>query len=59
MEKSLYVKRNYEESVCQEEKSLFLRRIGQFAYLSGRKDLVTQKKEIYLSKRRDCSKEIE
>ena len=34
------------------------RRIGQFVYLSDKKELVTQKnwEEICLSKRRDCSK---
>ena len=45
MEKSLYMKRNYEESVCQEEKIFFSgRRIGQFAYLSGREELVMQRR---------------
>jgi hypothetical protein len=59
---------NGKEFICEEElrriglsgrEEFFSgRRIGQFAYLSGRKELVTQKKreEICLSKRRDCSK---
>ena len=47
------MKRNYEESVCKEEKIFFSgRRIGQFAYLSGRKELVAQKRNLFVKKKR-------
>ena len=55
MEKSFYEKKNSERIGLSGREEFFSgRRIGQFAYLSGRKELVTQKKRrnLFVKKKR-------